>query len=317
LPAFKVVLAQGLDPEAEAKLEAAAEVIRLPDATEDALCAAVIDAQAIIARTHTPITARVLEAGPRLKVVGVAGVGVDRVDLAAAERLCISVVNRPGAATEAVAELTITLFQNLLRPVHRLAEQYRSGAFKAAREKPHGRELGELTVGILGMGRIGQAVGRIVVAGYGGRVLYNDIREVEPLPFAATAVDKPTLWREADVLSLHVPLTDETRNLIDADVLAALRPTAILVNTARGKVVVTEDLVGALEKGELAGAALDVTEPEPLPPAHPLLNRSDCLVTPHVAARTFRGLRRMYDVVDDVLAVLRDLVDPRRLAMDP
>ena len=155
------------------------------------------------------------------------------------------------------------------------------------------------------MGRIGSRVGRICAAGCGARVLYNDIIDVGPLAYPAQAVDKPTIWSQSDIVTLHVPLTDQTRGLVNAEVLAQFRPTAFLVNTARGAIVDTGALTAALQTGRLGGAALDVTFPEPLPPDDPLFACDNCILTPHVAARTIGGLQRMFGVVDDVLAYLQ------------
>jgi len=235
-------------------------------------------------------------------------VGTDRVDMQAAHELGIRVVNTPDAASDAVAELAVAFMLLLLRPIPRLAEAYRRGRFDAARSVAHGRELRDLTVGIVGMGRIGSRVGRICAAGFGARVLYNDIVPVGPFAFPAQAADKETIWAQADVVTLHVPLTELTRGLVDAAVLRCLRRSAVLINTARGAVVDTPALVEALQAGRLAGAALDVVEPEPLPVGHPLFDCETCLLTPHIAARTAGGLRRMYAVVDAVLAVLRGAV---------
>jgi phosphoglycerate dehydrogenase-like enzyme len=302
---FRVVLAEGLDGPSEQRLAAAATVVRLAQPDEATLCAAVADADALIVRTHTRVTAAVLGAGQRLRVVGIAGVGLDQVDTAAAAARGITVLSRTAAATDAVAELTLAFMLTLLRPIPRLMAAYRAGQFRAAREAAHGRELRELAIGIVGMGRIGSAVGRICASGIGARVLYTDIRDVGALPFAATAVDKPTLWAGCDVVTVHVPLTDATRGLVDAAVLGQMPPGALLINTARGPVVRTDALVTALESGQLGGAALDVTDPEPLPPEHPLWRCERCLLTPHIAARTFGGLARMCGIVDDVLDALR------------
>jgi len=164
--------------------------------------------------------------------------------------------------------------------------------------------LRELTVGIVGMGRIGSQVGRRCAAGFGMRVLYADIAAVGPFDFAAEAVPPERLWAECDVVTLHVPLTPATRGMVDTAVLAKTKPGALLVNTARGAVVDTAALTKALQTGQLGGAALDVTYPEPLPPEHPLFKCERCYVTPHIAARTYGGLRRMCAVVDQVLEIL-------------
>ncbi len=301
----KILLPFALSPDAEARLAAAGEVVRPPAHDEDTLCAYVADCDAIVARTHVTISRRVLAAGPRLRVVGVPGVGTDRVDVAAADELGIQVVNTPAAATEAVADLALAFMLQLLRPIGRLSAAYRAGVFTGARAAGHGDELHQRTVGIVGMGRIGSAVGRRCAAGFGAQVLYNDIADVGPFDFAAEAVPKDDIWARCDMITLHVPLTPQTRSLIDADVLSRTKPTAYLVNTARGAVVDTAALTAALLGQRIAGAALDVTDPEPLPPEHPLFTCERCLLTPHIAARTHRGLRRMYDVVDAVIAVLR------------
>jgi phosphoglycerate dehydrogenase-like enzyme len=302
---LKVLLAEGLDADAERRLAVGAEIVRPSAGDEETLCHAIADCDALVARTHTAVTRKLLAAGKRLRVVGVAGVGLDRVDVAAAEDLGVAVLHTPAAASDAVAELAVGFMLQLQRPVPRLAEAYRRGQFREARDRTHGNELRELTIGIVGMGRIGSRVGRICSAGFGARVLYNDIIEVEPFPFDATAVDKPSIWAESDVVTLHVPATELTRGMVNADVLAQMRRSAHLINTARGVVVDTAALTAALQKGQIAGAALDVVDPEPLPPDHPLFTLENCILTPHVAARTHGGLRRMYAVVDDVLAFLK------------
>jgi D-3-phosphoglycerate dehydrogenase len=302
---FKVLLAGALDLESEARLEAGAQVVRAAAGDELTLCALIVDCDGLVVRTETRVTRAVLSAGPRLRVVGVAGVGLENVDLAVANELGVAVLNVAAAASDAAAEFTVGLMLQLLRPIPRLANAYRAGDFRAARRTPHGRELRELTVGIVGMGRIGSRVGRICAAGCGARVLYNDIVEVGPFAYPAQAADKATIWSQSDIVSLHVPLTDQTRGLVAAEVLAQFRPSAFLINAARGAVVDTAALSTALQTGRIAGAALDVTNPEPLPPDHPLFACENCIITPHVAARTFGGLRRMFGVVDDVLAYLR------------
>lgn len=301
---FRILLAEALDTDAERRLDAGAEVVHAPATDEATLCRLIKDCDALVARTHTRVTREVLEAGRHLRVVGVAGVGLERVDVAAAEELGIAVLHTPAAASDAVAEFAVALMLQLLRPVPRLAEAYARGQFRAVRDVGHGRELRELTIGIVGMGRIGSRVGRLCGAGCGARVLYNDIVEVGPFDFDAAPVDKPTLWSQSDIVTLHVPATELTRHLVNAEVLARMRSSAFLINTARGAVVDTAALTTALQTGQIAAAALDVVEAEPLPREHPLFCLDNCILTPHVAARTHGGLRRMYAVADDVLAYL-------------
>jgi D-3-phosphoglycerate dehydrogenase len=309
---FKVLLAEGLDADAERRLAAGASVVRPPAADEGTLCAYIRDCDALVARTQTRVTQAVLEAGRRLRVVGVAGVGVDNVHMAAAAERGITVLNTSGASSDAVAEFTVNLMLQLLRPLPPLVDAYRAGRFAAARGRPQGVELRDLTIGIVGMGRIGSRVGRICSAGFGARILYNDIVAVGPFAFPTESVDKERLWSRSDIVTLHVPLTAETLGLVNADVLARLRPSAYLINTARGAVVETAALTAALQNGPLAGAAVDVTSPEPLPPDHPLFSCPNCIVTPHMAARTLGGLQRMFAIVDDVLEFLSaDAADSR------
>ena len=302
---YRVLLVEALEADAERRLAAGATVVRTSRGDAETLRSLIGDYDALVVRTYVRVTRAVLEAGRRLRVVGIAGVGLDHVDLVAAQELGIAVLNTPGAATDAVADFTLELMLQLLRPVPRLAGEYAGGRFHAAREQPHGRELRELTIGIVGMGRIGSAVGRRCAAGCGAQVRYNDIVEVGPFDFPAEPADKATIWSESDIVTLHVPLTKQTRGLVNAAVLSRLRPGALLINTARGGVVDTAALATALQAGQLAGAALDVVEPEPLPPGHPLFSCPNCILTPHVAARTYGGWRRMCAVVDDVLAYLR------------
>lgn len=307
---FRVLLAEPLDAEAEERLAAAVEVVRPEVASEAAIVAAIGACDALIARTHTHVTREIIRAGTRLRVIGVAGVGTERVDLAAAAERGITVLSTPAAASDAVAELTVGFMIELLRPIGRMAAEYRRGRFAEVREAAHGRELRELTVGIIGMGRIGSRVGRICSAGIGARVIYHDILPVGPFLFSAAAVGREELLAEADVITLHVPLTAETTRMIDASALARVKAGAYLVNTARGRVVDTAALVAALKEHRLAGAALDVVDPEPLPQNHALFSMPNVIVTPHIAARTVGGLRRMFGIVEDVVAYLQSMPRP-------
>lgn len=310
---FQVLLGDSLDADSEGRLAAAARVVRPAAPGEAGLIQAIGECDALIVRTNTRVTRAILTAGRKLRVVGVAGVGVENVDEAAAREAGIQVINTPGASSDAVAELTVAFMLQLLRPIPRLMAEYRANRFAAARAWAHGVELRELTIGIIGVGRIGSRVARICSAGFGCRVLANDIRAVGPFSFPVEMFEKERIWREADMISLHVPLTDATRGLINADVLGRFRSGARLINTCRGGVIVTDALVAALHAGRLAGVALDVTDPEPLASDHQLFSMPNVVLTPHIAARTVGGLQRMYAVVDDVIRALRG--EPRNEAM--
>lgn len=301
-----VLLADPLDADAEGRLARSARVVRPATREPETLRAAIAECDALIVRSGTRVTRELMSAGRRLRAVGTASVGVDHIDVGAARELNVAVLNVPLANAEAVAEFTVGLILQLLRPIPRLAAAYAAGEFRAARERAHGPEMSGLTVGIVGMGRVGSRVGRICAAGFGARVVYNDIVAVGPFEFAARCATKDELWRAADIVTLHVPLTPETRGMVDAGVLARMKPGARLINTARGGVVDAAALEAALRSGRLAGAALDVTEPEPLPAGHPLRGAPNVILTPHVAARTEGALRRMYGIVDEVLRFLSE-----------
>lgn len=283
-------------------------VLDRPDVA--ALTDALRDADALLVRTATLVTRALIEGAPKLRVIGRAGVGLENVDLEAARRRNIAVVYTPSAATDAVADLTVGLMISLVRGIHSGDAFVRADRFAAGRSACVGSELSELTLGIVGLGRIGLAVARRCVNGFGMRVLYHDIVDKRDVGFAAESVSLDRLWSESDVVSLHVPLTDLTTRMIDRRVISQLKPTAYLINTARGAVVDHEALAPALSDRRLAGAGLDVVDPEPLPPNHPLLAAPNVVFTPHIAARTHGGLERMNDVIDDVIGVLRG--DPPR-----
>jgi phosphoglycerate dehydrogenase-like enzyme len=155
------------------------------------------------------------------------------------------------------------------------------------------------------MGRVGRRVGWIGANGFGMRIVYNDLLDVAgELRFAARSVDKSTLYREADVLSIHVTMLPGNQNLVGAGEMALMKPSAILINTSRGEVLDANALADAVKAGRIAGAALDVFHPEPPPPDFPLLGLPNVLLTPHLAARTFTAIENMSWVVKDVMEVL-------------
>jgi glyoxylate reductase len=242
------------------------------------------------------VDAELIEAAPRLRAISNYAVGVDNVDVEAATARGIPVGNTPDVLTESTADIAIALMLGIAR---RLAE---GEAFVKAGEwqtwEPGlmlGRDLHGATVGIVGYGRIGQAVGRRL-GGFGCELLTTSRSGGVPLE---------ELLERSDFVTLHCPLTPQTRGLIGAEALRRMKPTAYLVNTARGPVVDTDALASALRAGEIAGAALDVTDPEPLPGDHPLLAAPNLLVVPHIASATHDTRGRMADMaVDNLLAGL-------------
>jgi len=263
-------------------------------------------AEGMAVRTYTKVNESMLARAPKLKVVGRGGVGLENIDVPACRKRGIQVVYTPDANTLAVGDFVIGYMLQLLRPWAYFRERvYEPAEFKRIRNTVRGRQLDELTLGILGMGRVGRRVGHIAANGFGMRVIYNDVVDVSGrLDFPATAVDKPTLFREADVLSLHVDMRPGNENLVGATELVLMKPTAILLNTSRGEVLDTAALANAIKSKKLAGAALDVFWPEPPAENFPLLGLDNVLLTPHVAARTYAAMENMSWVVRDIMNVL-------------
>ncbi len=302
---LRIVLAEPYDRIGVEKLRTVGDVIVLDACDEAQLKVAVADCDALLVRTRTTVTRAVIESAARLRVIGRGGVGLENIDVDAARERGIAVVYTPHASTEAVADLTVGMMIALLRNISSCDAMVRKGYFWEARGVSCSREMSELTLGIIGMGRIGRAVARRCRNGFGMTVLYNDIVSPGWLDFVATPVSKDQLYADADVVSLHVPLTKSTRNLIDAAALSGFKKCAVLINTSRGGVVDSLALSNALAAGTLAGAALDVFDTEPLPADHPLMRAPNTLFTPHIGSRSFAGLARMNEVVEDVVRVLQ------------
>src|SRR3954470_22160422 len=248
-------------------------------------------------------------AGPGLRVVSNYAVGFDNVDIGECTRRGIPVGNTPGVLTDTTADLAWALLMAAARRIVEGADYVREGRWKTwGPLLLLGPDVHGATLGIVGFGRIGQAVARRA-GGFGMTVLYHDVNRVDAAVEAelgATYVPLEQLLAESDFVSLHVNLTDETRHLIDRDALGAMKRTAILVNTSRGPVVDTNALVDALRAGDIAAAALDVTEPEPLPADHPLVGLSNCLVVPHIASASFATRAKMAEMaVANLLAGVR------------
>lgn len=241
------------------------------------------------------VDAALLEAaGPGLKVVSNCAVGVDNVDVAAATARGIPVGNTPGVLTEATADMTFALLMAAARRLPEGEREVRNGGWKTwSLDYLLGADFISATLGIVGFGRIGRAVARRAT-GFGMRILFTDPNPASPEPGVdATQVDFEALLRESDFVSLHCPLTEATRGLMDAAAFSKMKPTAILVNTSRGPVVDQEALYEALKSRRIFAAALDVTVPEPLPTDSPLLTLENCLVVPHIASASRRTRAEM------------------------
>jgi len=294
-----VVVTEPLDERSLANLSARAQVRRIEI---DQLDEHIAQADGLVVRTYTQVTGELLDRAPRLKVVGRAGVALDNIDVPACRARGVEVVHTPEANTLAVVDYTIRMIVELNRRFWPLAAAVTPEQFLATRKNKFGRFLADMTLGIVGVGRIGSRVGRAAQA-LGMTVLYNDIRPVE-LDYPCQAVEKQELYARSDLVTLHVPLTELTRNLIDAESLRQFKGGGQLINCARGACVVAADLAAAVRDGHIAAAVIDCHEPEPPPSDYPLFALENVILTPHVAARVPAALAAMCDVVEDVAAVL-------------
>jgi glyoxylate reductase len=225
------------------------------------------------------------EAGPQLKVISNHAVGFDNIDVHAATARKIPVGNTPDVLTDATADFAFALMMAVARRIPEAERYVHDGKWKTwGPMMLLGVELKNTTLGLIGFGRIGKAMARRA-AGFDMRVIYYDPSEPNPdSDIKATPVDFDILLEEADFISLHTPLTTDTRHLIDSESLSKMKPNAVLVNTARGPVVDMDALYEALKVKRIFGAGLDVTEPEPLPSNSPLLTLDNIVITPHIAS---------------------------------
>jgi len=258
--------------------------------------AGVADAEGLLSLVTDRVDAAVLDAAPRLKAIANMAVGTDNIDLDAAAERGIPVGNTPDVLTDATADLAFALLLALARKIVPGAAKVRDGEWRTWEPAGDlGADLAGATLGVIGWGRIGQAVARRA-EGFGMDVVHSSRSSGVPLD---------DLLARADFVSVHTPLTPDTRHLIDTDALARMKPTALLINTARGGVVDQDALRDALHAGQIAGAALDVTDPEPLPADHPLLDAPNLLVVPHVGSATVRTRAKMAAMaVENLLAAL-------------
>ena len=270
---------------------------------EEELAEMAAHVEILIAGTE-PITARVMDAAPDLKLISRVGIGLDNIDLLAARDRGIAVSYTPEAPAPAVAELTIGLMLSLLRQVHVANLKMHQGEW----HRQMGRRIPEVTIGIIGTGRIG---GRVLrrLAGFGTpRVLVNDL---DPKPDLAPElklewVGKDTIYREADVISLHLPMTKQTRNMIRREQLLMMKPDALLINTSRGGIVNEGDLFEVLSSGHLGGAAIDVFQDEPYEGSLGEIDR--CLLTCHMGSMSIDCRSRMeIEATEEAVRYLRGL----------
>jgi D-3-phosphoglycerate dehydrogenase len=257
-----------------------AELVPLQTKKPDEFIQQAADCDALLNTYAGPITADVMARMPKCKIIARYGIGVDTIDLDAATAAGIIVTNNPTYCIEEVAEHTMALLLACARKVAFYDRLVRSGRWEVPPGKPMFRLAGS-TLGLVGFGNIARQVA-VRAAAFGMNVLYSD-PFVKQTSMPGRSVSLDTVLAEADFVSIHPPLTRDTRKMINDEALAKMKRTAWLINCARGPIVDTDALVRALDAGSIAGAALDTTDPEPLPNAHPLRNRDNVIINPHVA----------------------------------
>jgi D-3-phosphoglycerate dehydrogenase len=302
---FKILLYENMHSEGIALLSENCDLVYARSFAEDDIIDQVADVDGIIIRANGAVSKKVMAAAPKLKVVGRHGVGLDAVDMVAARQRGIKVVYTPQANKESVAEHFVALSLMLAKKI-RLADIALRDCRWQARYELIGAELKGKTLGVLGFGRIGQQTARICKNGFAMKILYVDQlsfpeadKELE-----TSRVDEKILFKEADFISVNLPLLPETRHYVNADLISLMKPSAFLINMARGPIWQEADVVAALQEKRIAGAGSDVYEVEPISADNPLLKLENFVGTPHMSAHTEEAMIRMSMVAKDVLAVL-------------
>jgi D-3-phosphoglycerate dehydrogenase len=302
---MKIVVCDPISPKGIALLQQRPEfnVVVLPKRLPEAeLIPLVADAVALVVRSETKVTAKIIAAAPKLRVVGRAGVGVDNVDIEAATQHGTVVMNTPGGNTITTAELTFTMILSLARKVPQAAATMIAG--KWDRKLFQGVELAGKTLGVLGMGRIGTEVAKRAIA-FGMRVVAYDPYLTEERAKAIGAEFAGSLdevYLNSDFITVHMPVTKETKEMLNAAAFAKMKPEVKIVNCARGEIISETDLIAALESGKVAGAALDVFAVEPLPADHPYRKQPNLILTPHLGASTEEAQEKCGIEVAEVIA---------------
>jgi D-3-phosphoglycerate dehydrogenase / 2-oxoglutarate reductase len=301
---FKILITDGLDATGQAILSAHAKVDEKAGIPTEDLLKIIPEYDALIVRGQTKVTATVIEAGVRLKAVGRAGVGVDNIDLEAAKKRGVTVVNTPTSTTLAVAELTFGLLLALARDIPRADSAMKQGQW--LKKSLEGVELYGKTLGIIGYGRIGMEVGKRAAA-FGMNVVAYDplIPEHEIKERGGEPVSLQDLYAYSDFISLHLPLSVQSRDMIGHLAFSEMKDRVRIVSAARGGIIDEAALVEALNSGKVAGAALDVFAAEP-PGATELVKHPKVIATPHIGAQTSEAqMRASEDIANEILAALR------------
>jgi len=307
----KVVISEDITGTSIEKLRAKYEIIFEPNLWKNIpqLEDRVREVEALIVRNQTRVTPSLIEKAKDLLVIGRAGVGYDNIDVNAASQAGVVVCYSPEENAVSVAEHVLALILALARKIPSADRSVKNGGWD--RKKYHGLELLGKTLGILGLGKIGARVALRAKA-FGMRILAHDAylspTHLHVTESGAFLVSFAQLLRESDFLTIHLPLNEETRGMLKAEMFQKMKPTAFLFNTSRGEILVEEDLIRALKEGWIAGAALDVREKEPPDPKSPLHAFENVILTPHTAGLTYEAQEKVVEAIaEDVDRVLRGL----------
>src|SRR5688500_3092984 len=312
----RIVVADQIDPAARARLAASAELIDVDGTNLAALLAVLPDADALVVRSETQVTEQVLAAGPKLRVIARAGVGVDNVDLKAATRRGVLVLNAPGANRISAGEHTIALLMAVTRQLTFADSSTRAGHWERKRIRPI--DLAGKTVGIIGLGRVGTVVANRLKA-FEMHLLAHDpyIRAERFDELGVERVEYLDLLKRSDIVTYHVPSTDETRHMLDAERIALLKPGSIVINAARGDVVDQDALAEALRSGHLRGAGVDVFPFEPATES-PLFDLPNVVLTPHTGGSSAEALASVGEMISTTtLAALAGEAVPNAVNLPP
>ncbi len=305
----QVFVTRAIAPEAIAKLRKQAIVEVWPHDTPppySELTRRARNVDALLTMVTDRIDAPLIAAAPKLRVISNLAVGLDNIDIAAATAAGIAVGHTPGVLTEATADLAFALLMAAARRIAEGDREVRAGKWQTwGPAVLLGRDVFGATLGIIGWGKIGRAMGRRSL-GFNMRVLYTTRSAKDDQSIAgAKRVSMKQLLQQSDFVSIHVPLTAQTKHLIGAKELALMKPGAILINTARGAVIDQRALYRSLKTGHLGGAGLDVSDPEPMASADPLLKLPDLVITPHIGSATHTTRNKMADIAtDNIIEVL-------------
>lgn len=294
MPTWNVLVLDGLE-ESGIEILRASDVLRteaIKKLSREELKERIANVDALVVRSATKVDKELLEHAPRLKLIGRAGIGVDNIDMAEATRRGILVMNTPSENTTTTAEHALALLLALAKNIPQANMSMHSGLWDKGRFL--GVELEQKTLGIVGLGNIGKIVST-KASGFGMEVIAFDPYLTQDLarPYKATLVDLDTLLSRSDVITIHTPMTDATRGLIARSAFERMKRGVLLINAARGGIVVEKDLLWALEEGIVAGAGMDVFEQEPLPKEHPFRSMDNVVMTPHIGAATKEAQRNV------------------------